>query len=149
MTMVSRIKKELHTFADEDCSISQNYGQKMIPKYDIFVPGFLIFREKPLQYFYGVKVAFLEMGIRTVSDYVKFYVGLNMQDSISLSSFAYNEKLVLNNKTATGKLTKELILQSLRLLDELLVKYVPLESKLLWKNMLNEWFCKFYIVVKN
>ncbi len=60
------------------------------------------------------------MGIRTVSDYVKFYVGLNMQDSISLSSFAYNEKLVLTNKTATGKLTKELILQSLGLLDELL-----------------------------
>ena len=60
------------------------------------------------------------MGIRTVSDYVKFYVNLNMQDSISLSSFAYNEKLVLKNKTATGKLTKELILQSLQLLDDLL-----------------------------
>jgi hypothetical protein len=60
------------------------------------------------------------MGIRTVSDYVKFYVGLNMQDSISLSSFAYNEKLVLKNKTETGKLTKELIAQSLILLDDLL-----------------------------
>ncbi|HEU5487326.1 MAG TPA: hypothetical protein VFV16_00725 [Candidatus Nitrosotalea sp.] len=60
------------------------------------------------------------MGIRTVSDYVKFYVGLNMQDSISLSSFAYNEKLVLKNKTAAGKMTKELIQQSLSLLDELL-----------------------------
>ncbi len=60
------------------------------------------------------------MGIRTVSDYVKFYVGLNMQDSISLSSFAYNEKLVLKNKTATGKMTKELIQKSLALLDELL-----------------------------
>ncbi|HET7337220.1 MAG TPA: hypothetical protein VFJ23_04940 [Candidatus Nitrosotalea sp.] len=43
-----------------------------------------------------------------------------MQDSISLSSFAYNEKLVLKNKTATGKMTKELIQQSLALLDELL-----------------------------
>jgi len=60
------------------------------------------------------------MGIRTVSDYVKFYVGLNMQHSISLSSFAYNEKLVLKNKTATGKLTEDLILQSLALLDDLL-----------------------------
>ena len=62
------------------------------------------------------------MGIRTVSDYVKFYVNLNMQDSISLSNFAYNEKLVLKNKTATGKLTKELILQSLTLLDDLLTE---------------------------
>ena len=60
------------------------------------------------------------MVIRTVSDYVKFYVGLNMQDSISLSNFAYNEKLVLKNKTATGKMTKELIQKSLTLLDELL-----------------------------
>ena len=60
------------------------------------------------------------MGIRTVSDYVKFYVNLNMQDSISLSNFAYNEKLVLKNKTASGKLTKELISQSLLLLDDLL-----------------------------
>jgi len=62
------------------------------------------------------------MGIRTVSDYVKFYVNLNMQDSISLSNFAYNEKLVLKNKTASGKLTKELILQSLMLLDDLLTE---------------------------
>ena len=60
------------------------------------------------------------MGIRTVSDYVKFYVGLNMQDSISLSSFAYNEKLVLKNKMETGKLKNALILQSLSLLEELL-----------------------------
>lgn len=62
------------------------------------------------------------MGIRTVSDYVKFYVHLNMKDSISLSSFAYNEKLVLKNKTASGKLTKELISQSLILLDDLLTE---------------------------
>jgi hypothetical protein len=62
------------------------------------------------------------MGIRTVSDYVKFYVNLNMQDSISLSNFAYNEKLVLKNKTASGKLTKELISQSLMLLDDLLTE---------------------------
>ena len=62
------------------------------------------------------------MGIRTVSDYVKFYVNLNMQDSISLSNFAYNEKLVLKNKTASGKLTKELISQSIILLDDLLTE---------------------------
>jgi len=62
------------------------------------------------------------MGIRTVSNYVKFYVNLNMQDSISLSNFAYNEKLVLKNKTASGKLTKELISQSLMLLDDLLTE---------------------------
>lgn len=60
------------------------------------------------------------MGIRTVSEYVKFYLGLNMQDSISLSSFVYNEKLVLKNKLENNNLVKEPILQGLKLLDELL-----------------------------
>jgi len=60
------------------------------------------------------------MGIRTVSEYVKFYLGLNMQDSISLSSFVYNEKLVLKNKLENNNLVKEPILQGLILLDKLL-----------------------------
>jgi hypothetical protein len=60
------------------------------------------------------------MGIRTISDYVKFYIGLNMQNSISLSSFIYNEKLVLKNKLDSNSMGKESILHGLRLLDELL-----------------------------
>lgn len=62
------------------------------------------------------------MGIRTISDYVKFYVGLNMQDSISLSSFVYNEKLVLKNKLDQGKAKSEHLLEGLKLLDELLAE---------------------------
>jgi hypothetical protein len=61
------------------------------------------------------------MGIRTISDYVKFYVDLNMQDSISLSSFVYNEKLVLKNKLDQGKAKRE-HLEGLQLLDELLAE---------------------------
>lgn len=61
-----------------------------------------------------------DMGIRTVSEYVKFYLGLNMQSSISLSSFVYNEKLVLKNKLENKVLAKESILQGIQLLDELL-----------------------------
>ena len=60
------------------------------------------------------------MGIRTVSEYVKFYVGLNMQNSISLSSFVYNEKLVMSNKLENSPSKKEQILQGLKILDELL-----------------------------
>ena len=60
------------------------------------------------------------MGIRTVSEYVKFYLGLNMQKSISLSSFVYNEKLVMTNKLESNSLKKEQILQGLKILDELL-----------------------------
>ena len=60
------------------------------------------------------------MGIRTVSEYVQFYVGLNMKNSISLSSFAYNEKLVMSNKLENSPSKKEQILQGLKILDELL-----------------------------
>ena len=62
------------------------------------------------------------MGIRTVSEYVQFYVGLNMQNSISLSSFVYNEKLVMTNKLENSSLKKEQILQGLKILDELLTE---------------------------
>jgi len=59
------------------------------------------------------------MGIKTISEYVQFYMGLNMQNSISLSSFAYNEKLVMTNKLENAP-KKEQILQGLKILDELL-----------------------------
>ncbi|MDE1843374.1 MAG: hypothetical protein KGH95_06975 [Thaumarchaeota archaeon] len=62
------------------------------------------------------------MGIKTLSDYVKFYVGLNMQSSISLSSFVYNEKLVLKNKLDQGKVKREHLIEGLKILDELLLE---------------------------
>jgi hypothetical protein len=62
------------------------------------------------------------MGIKTVSEYIQFYVGLNMQSSISLSSFVYNEKLVMTNKLENSSLNKEHILQGLKILDELLTE---------------------------
>ena len=62
------------------------------------------------------------MGIRTVSEYVQFYIGLNMQNSISLSSFVYNEKLVMTNKLENSSPKKEQIIQGLKILDELLTE---------------------------
>jgi hypothetical protein len=60
------------------------------------------------------------MGIRTMSEYVQFYLGLDMQKSISLSSFLYNEKLVMTNKIEKNPLKKEQILHGLKILEELL-----------------------------
>ena len=68
------------------------------------------------------KLSICVMGIRTVSEYVQFYVGLNMQNSISLSSFVYNEKLVMTNKLENSSLKKEQIIQGLQILDELLTE---------------------------
>jgi hypothetical protein len=60
------------------------------------------------------------MGIRTISEYVNFYLGLGMKNSSSLSSFVYNEKLVLKNKLDNKGLAREQILRGLELLDDLL-----------------------------
>ena len=74
------------------------------------------------------------MGIKTVSDYVKFYVGLNMQNSISLSSFAYNEKLVMTNKLENSSLKKEQIIQGLQILDELLAEIQSIGEQAVMKK---------------
>lgn len=59
------------------------------------------------------------MGIRTVSEYVQFYLGLGMQNSISLLSFVNNEKLILKHKLENKRLEKEPILHGIELLAEL------------------------------
>ena len=79
------------------------------------------------------------MGIRTVSDYVKFYVGLNMQDSISLSSFAYNEKLVMTNKLENSSLKKEQIIHGLQILDELMAEIRSIGEQAVLKKYV-KWY---------
>ena len=59
------------------------------------------------------------MGIKTISEYVRFYVGLNMQGSIGLLSFVNNERLVLKHKLENKNLAKEPILHGLQILDDL------------------------------
>lgn len=59
------------------------------------------------------------MGISTVSEYVQFYVGLDMRDSIGLLSFVNNERLVLKSKLENKNLAKESILHGIKLLDDL------------------------------
>lgn len=59
------------------------------------------------------------MGIKTISEYVQFYIGLSMQDSIGLLSFVNNEKLVLKHKLENKTLEKGPFLHGLELLDDL------------------------------
>lgn len=59
------------------------------------------------------------MGINTISEYVQFYVGLNMQGSIGLLSFVNNERLVLKHKLENKSLAKEPLLHGLQILDDL------------------------------
>jgi hypothetical protein len=59
------------------------------------------------------------VGIKTITDYVKFYINLEMQKSVSLLSFINNEKIVLKHKLENRKLDKESILNGIRILEEL------------------------------
>ncbi len=60
-----------------------------------------------------------DMGIKTTRDYVKFYVDLDMQNSVSFLSFINNEKMVLKHKLENMKLDKSPILNGIRILEEL------------------------------
>lgn len=59
------------------------------------------------------------MGIRTASEYVRFYLDLNMRDSVGLLSFVNNEKLILKHKLDNKNIPKEPILHGLKILDDL------------------------------
>jgi len=60
-----------------------------------------------------------DMGIKTTRDYVKFYINLDMENSVSFLSFINNEKMVLKHKLENVKLDKSPILNGIRILEEL------------------------------
>lgn len=61
-----------------------------------------------------------DMGIKTGSDYVKFYLGLDMGNDINLTSFVNNEKRVLKAKLENKNLNKVRIQEGITVLDQLL-----------------------------
>ena len=61
----------------------------------------------------------INMGIKTIYDYVEFFINLDMGNSVSLQSFVNNEKLVLKHKLQSKEIKKESIIEGLKILDEL------------------------------
>ncbi len=59
------------------------------------------------------------MGIQSASEYVDFFINLNMGENVSLLSFVNNEKLVLNQKLEYKNLAKEPIKKGITILEEL------------------------------
>ncbi len=59
------------------------------------------------------------MGIRSTSEYVDFFINLEMGNSVSLLSFVNNEKLVLRHKLQNKEVKKEIILNGIKILEEL------------------------------
>jgi len=70
------------------------------------------------------------MGIRTTSDYVQFFINLDMGSSVSFLSFVNNEKLTLKHKLQNKEIKKEYILDGLKILDELTLEIQTVGEKL-------------------
>ncbi|WP_016939344.1 hypothetical protein [Nitrosopumilus sp. SJ] len=59
------------------------------------------------------------MGIGSASEYVDFFINLNMGQKVSLLSFVNNEKLVLKQKLEHKNLPKEPIKKGIEILEQL------------------------------
>ncbi|WP_299292290.1 hypothetical protein [Nitrosopumilus sp.] len=59
------------------------------------------------------------MGIQSAEEYVDFFINLEMGDSVTLLSFANNEKLVLKQKLEYKNLEKEPIRKGIEILETL------------------------------
>ena len=59
------------------------------------------------------------MGIQSASEYIDFFINLNMGKNVSLLSFVNNEKLVLKQKREYKNLEKEPIKKGIEILEGL------------------------------
>ena len=59
------------------------------------------------------------MGIQSATEYVDFFINLNMGENVSLLSFVNNEKLVLKQKLEYKNLEKEPIKKGIEILEGL------------------------------
>jgi hypothetical protein len=78
------------------------------------------------------------MGIRSISDYVQFFINLDMGPSVSFFSFVNNEKLTLKHKLKNKEIKKEYILDGLKILEEL-----TLEIQLIGEKKVLEKYSEF------
>ena len=59
------------------------------------------------------------MGIKSIEEYVDFFVNLNMGENVPLLSFVNNEKIVLKQKLKYKALEKEPIQKGIKILESL------------------------------
>lgn len=62
---------------------------------------------------------YIIVGIKSVKEYVDFFINLNMGTSVSLISFVNNEKIVLKQKLENKNLEKEPIKKGIQILEQL------------------------------
>ncbi len=69
------------------------------------------------------------MGIQSASEYVDFFINLNMGPNVSLLSFINNEKIVLKQKLKYKNLEKEPIRKGITILEKLVMEINDIGEK--------------------
>ncbi len=59
------------------------------------------------------------MGIKSASEYIDFFINLNMGESVNLLRFTNNEKIVLKQKLENNNMNKIAIRKGIEILEEL------------------------------
>ena len=69
------------------------------------------------------------MAIKSATEYVDFFINLNMGENVSLLSFINNERMVLKGKLEYKNLEKEPIKKGIEILEQLIVEINKIGEK--------------------
>jgi len=69
------------------------------------------------------------MAIKSITEYVDFFINLNMGENVSLLSFVNNERMVLKGKLEYKNLEKEPINKGIEILEQLITEINKIGEK--------------------
>jgi hypothetical protein len=69
------------------------------------------------------------MAIKSTTEYVDFFINLNMGENVSLLSFVNNERMVLKGKLEHKNLEKEPINKGIEILEQLITEINKIGEK--------------------
>ena len=69
------------------------------------------------------------MAIKSINEYIDFFVNLNMGENVPLLSFVNNEKMVLKQKLGYKNLEKEPIKKGIQILEQLVTEINEIGEK--------------------
>jgi len=69
------------------------------------------------------------MAIKSTTEYVDFFINLNMGENVSLLSFVNNERMVLKGKLEYKNLEKKPINKGIEILEQLIIEINKIGEK--------------------
>ncbi len=69
------------------------------------------------------------MAIKSIEEYIDFFINLNMGENVPLLNFVNNERMVLKQKLEYKNLEKEPIKKGIQILEELVIEIGKIGEK--------------------